>query len=425
MPQMMREKKIFGWLLVCCAGLAFFPWPASAQRIRLGAMQYREGGASEPPTNRFVVRPKLSVGARYDSNFFRTESDAQGVYTYRVSPGVEIGYETAKSSIRLSYGMDADFYGNSGDTLRDDNFLGHSLDFGASVRPYSKLRMGVTDAFHRSRNKSVADPFQADDDRDKFYINRFSPNVDYQLTQRLAMGLGYRNTLIAYDEDNSEDSTEHRGMTDLTYALGPNTSVGFGYQHWARDYDRIESDYSSDRAELVFRKEGRHFSVETGAGYHGRRFDESDAEDQDLFVYHMALGAYSDPMDDGTSKSYARAVFEQDYNDSGASENFFRARQFTVAAGHAFLGRMTADVEGFYRSSDFENAFGLEPDGALARREDDTYGVSGGLGYRFLEWASLRFVAGYEERDSNLAGLDFDNTYFMLSLDSVYDFGAL
>jgi hypothetical protein len=42
----------------------------------------------------------------------------------------------------------------------------------------------------------------------------------------------------------------------------------------------------------------------------------------------------------------------------------------------------------------------------------------------FTDWLTFSLTAGFEERDSNVAGNDYDNTYYMAKLDLVYNLGA-
>ena len=51
----------------------------------------------------FIVTPKIAVGWQVDSNYWKSEDNEQEVFTYLIQPGIELGYETAKSLISLNY----------------------------------------------------------------------------------------------------------------------------------------------------------------------------------------------------------------------------------------------------------------------------------------------------------------------------------
>jgi hypothetical protein len=62
--------------------------------------------------------------------------------------------------------------------------------------------------------------------------------------------------------------------------------------------------------------------------------------------------------------------------------------------------------------SDYENS----------RREDDTYQGLLGVGYSFLDkMFEVSLEYSYTERDSNEAGLDYDENRVFLRIDFVYD----
>ena len=54
-------------------------------------------------------------------------------------------------------------------------------------------------------------------------------------------------------------------------------------------------------------------------------------------------------------------------------------------------------------------------------REDDTYEITGNIKYMFARWITFSGTAGFEKRDSNLAGYDYENTFFILKLAFAYD----
>ena len=81
-------------------------------------------------------------------------------------------------------------------------------------------------------------------------------------------------------------------------------------------------------------------------------------------------------------------------------------------------------IEGYYQISDYETFSGTTPAGTTELREDKTYDISGSVGYMFTDWLTFSITAGFEDRDSNLAGYDYDNRYYMARLALVYDLGT-
>ncbi len=92
----------------------------------------------------------------------------------------------------------------------------------------------------------------------------------------------------------------------------------------------------------------------------------------------------------------------------------FTAHRFTLSTGHVFQEKILTGVKGYYQISDY-----IETE-----REDDTYDISASIGYLIKKEMTLSFIAGREERDSNWAGYDYKNRYFMLKFDFNFDIGS-
>jgi hypothetical protein len=80
-------------------------------------------------------------------------------------------------------------------------------------------------------------------------------------------------------------------------------------------------------------------------------------------------------------------------------------------------------IKASYQNSDYERTIGVTPAGTMELRNDDTYTFEGSVGYIFTDWVRLITRAGYESRDSNIAGKDYDNQYIMATINFSYNIG--
>ncbi|MFH1488895.1 MAG: outer membrane beta-barrel protein [Pseudomonadota bacterium] len=262
------------------------------------------------PAGRITIMPLAKVGWQVDSNYHRAEAIEREVYTYLLQPGIQLGYQTAKSLLSLDYTLDAYYYDDrdpvpAGEQPADENnYVGHTLNLSGTTQPFDRLTIGLDESYYRTRDPAAADIFSNEVDRDKYYINRLTPRIFYEFENRFSAGLRYRYTETGYDKTTREDSTEHRGMFDLIYNFTRNTSLDLEYQYWKREYDLLTSTYTSDQAMLILRRQFRYLSLEGGAGYHKRQFDDPALGDVDLFTYRVALNGQNPPAPETNPRRY-------------------------------------------------------------------------------------------------------------------------
>jgi len=396
----MKDKMGYKFILTIIVASLFFHTPGfGAGRVDLEPLvSVDDSYGTYAGKGKIKIEPMITVAARKDSNFYKSETDEKGVYTYLVQPGIKVGYETGKSDIFLGYTLNATYY----DGDRDD-YLGHTLNFSASTKLFSRLALALQDSFYKTRDPGRADKFSNSVSREKYFINRLTPKVLYEFENKFSFGLGYQNTITEYDQAGNEGSEEHKGMLDLIYNFTPTTRLDFQYHRWERDYDLTTSDYKSDQVNLIFAKQFRRLSLEAGGGYHKRRFDNGELDDMDVFSYRLAASWQ------GGQRSGINFAAERNFNDSCTGNSYFKETQFSLSANRVFREILT-NIKGKYKISDY-----MTDD-----RKDDTFSISADLGYMINKWLTFNIGAGYEKRDSNLAGYDYENKYIMGNIDFRY-----
>ena len=413
------KKKLFALFAVSVLFLLFF---------------YQASFAGE---GKIVLKPHLNVSWQSDSNFWWAETDEKEVYTYLIQPGVTFGYETDKTKIHLDYTMNGYMYDDQ-DTLSsgdrkasDDNYLGHTLQLLASTRQFQeKLLAGVREDFYLTRDPGQSDIFSDSVLREKYFINRVEPFAFYDFSDSFTAGVRYRNTLTDYIESYMEDSTENRGLVDFIYHFSETASLGLDYQIWARSYSKNTSEYLSNQGMLTYQQQFRFVSLEAGAGYHYRSFDDEYLGSIDIVPWRLGVEFATDPepisplLPEEQKKSYVSLMLAQDFNDQGLHEGYFKADRITLNAGHIFLERIPVHLNGYYQRSKYEFWTGITPSGSREKRDDDTYKVYCSIGYKFLRWFTLSIEPGYEKRNSNIAGRSYEDKTIMAQLEFLYDVGG-
>ncbi|MBW2344447.1 MAG: outer membrane beta-barrel protein [Deltaproteobacteria bacterium] len=383
---------------------------------------------------KFIIKPMVNVSGRLDTNFFKTEKGEREVYTYLLAPGIQLGVETPKLEVLFNYTLEAYFYDDKssvpvGEKPADDlDYVGHLLALNVRYRPFRRLTLGVDDSFYRTRYQTAYDRLSDSTDLYRYDINRLTPMIFYDFENRFSTGLRYRWTEIDYVDSGSSDSTEHRLIYNLIYDPNRTTTLDLECQIWTMDYDFGSSDYTSDQFKLIVQKRYKYFAFDAGAGYHMRSYDQSGLSDEDTFAYKVSILGQNPAPPEGRrflgniflrprSEFYLSA--ERNFNNLGST---YTAHRFTADAGHIFLEKIHVRVKGYYQMSDYARSYGLTPAGVLKKRSDDTYNVSGSVGYLFTERLELTLVGGIENRDSNLANADYNNKYLTLRFDFNFDF---
>ncbi len=220
-------------------------------------------------------------------------------------------------------------------------------------------------------------------------------------------------------------------MFDLMYNFNDKTSLDLEYQHWTRDYNLGTSDYTSNQGKLILRKQYHYFSLEAGGGYHKRDFDDPALKDINIVTYRVGLMGQNPPLEPGTvpgfagpmPRSYVSLVAERNFNDQGPGDAYFKGNGFTLKAGYVYMEKVPFDITANYQTRGYEMTYGLTPAGATVLRDEDIYKLEGSVGYLFKEWLVFKIAAGREKRDSNIAGFDYTDTYYIAKLDFSYSLG--
>jgi len=373
-----------------------------------------------------TIIPKMSASYEFDTNFFAAEENERPVSTYLFQPGIELGVETPKSLLNLDFTLDLYYYNDEESvpsdqpSISEGDFIGYTGWLEAKHQAFDRLLLGFDGSSILTREPAFSDPLSNAVDRDLYYISELSPLAIYEFGQKFSVGLRYRYTDINFVPSYREDSIGNRGILDLIYSFTSRTSLDLEYQYWTRDYDLDSSDYTSNQIKLIFRRRFKNFTIAAGGGYQNRDFNESGLDDIGGFTYNLDIeggGLLAN------RKSYIAFNIDQNFNDYGPENEYFMGTRFTLTAGHDFSKRLSGDIEAFYQISGYEETFGLTPSGDTERRKDDTFIISGTLGYEFARWLTLSGTGGYETRNSNLAGYSYDNSFVIVTLAFAYSLG--
>lgn len=366
------------------------------------------------------IQPLVIVGWEYNSNYFRSEVDEVAVDTYYIKPGVRLNYDSGKSKIKSSFLLEP-YWFNDRDSpppgvrdASDDDFVGFRGKIAADTKLTDRVTLGLDDTIFKTRDPARSDVFSDSIERDKYIINRLSPYILYDFGERFDGELRYTNTLTDFSDDIEEDSLENKGYISLFYNFSRRSAAFLSYGIWERDYDGDSSTYLSNQVKLNFKRQFNRFFLTAGGGYHHRSFDDDDAlDDLDLFSWKIMIDGQEPPAPESSPRAWMQLAIGQNFNNSGRNDEYFVATRVDAQIGYVFMEKITTEIKGYYQNSDYEN----DP----ANRDDDTYSVSGLIGYNFWKKTTLAVEVGHTTRESNIAGRDYDDTFAAVTLDMRFD----
>ncbi len=368
---------------------------------------------------RIVIQPKIEMMYQYDSNYWKANAEEVSVNTYSVKPGFVIGFETPKTTMALDATVDAYWYDDQ-DTpplgiakASEDDYVGFTGDFNVDHQLTDRLNIGLADQLYVTRDPARADANNNSINRDQYTINYFEPKVYYEFADKFGFLSMYRSTITDYEKD-LEDSNENRGIFDLYYNLNRSSAVYLDYQLWHREYDQDSSDYTSNFLSLNYKREFNYFTINGGAGYHNRSFDDATIDDFDLFSWKIQLRGQDADSTLKTTRSWLQLDIGQEPNDDGTGDEYFTATYVDFGSGYRFLKSLEASGKVKFQNSNYETD----------ERDEDTYLVSGRLAYQASDYLTIGVEGGYETRNSNVDGNDYDNTFVLFTLDFSYDLGS-
>ncbi len=380
------------------------------------------------------LKPMITVQVQQDSNFYRTEVNEREVITYGVTPGINLASKTPRSNIYANYSFTYNSYDYQDPPSTPeaaaydrDSFVEHAAMLEADYAINHLTTAKLASSYHKTIDQAHGDALSNEMERREFDIFRIRPLIKgtFPIIKRFPLQLAYRYSNLDYEDPEYADSTEDRIMVDTYYKLGSGIlehAVGIQYHHWWTKYSggspaNDTSDYQSDQIRLTGQYQLEDITLDAAAGYQWRTFDDENMEDLDAASISLALNS-GELLRILGRKADATVKYIRNLNATDGGDGYFVADRFSFDLGYNIFRGIESKANGYWQNSQYE-------EGLYDGREDDSYGLSGMLGYK---WSILGnkavYVAlkgGYEWRDSNFPGYDFDNTFLAAILSADMD----
>lgn len=401
-----------------------------ASNFELKELEVRpSAGGTVITSGRFVIKPSISAQTRYDSNYYRSEDNELDRMTYLLQPGIIFGYETDRTAIKLDYTLNAHFYSDIDDETNpsavrdDDDFLGHTFRFNVVSTMTDHVSVKFYEHYFRTQDPTYSNRFSEAIPSDDIIVNQMSPSFLYRFDDRFTAGLSYVQGVYRYDRHDVADADQDKGIFDLFYSFSERSDLNLKYETWKKDYDEPSSDFTSNKMSLSYRKQFYYLSVDVGGGYHIRDFDEDDLDTIETASCYVHLTMMNPPYAVERPKTRVDLTLERDITEhANYADDYYISSRGILKALYSLTETLVCKFNGSYQLNEYEKWEGI-PGGSIRDREDEIYSLSLGLNYYFTDFTKFSATGGYEERDSNLFGYDFENLYVLGEFSYKYDFG--
>jgi len=351
-----------------------------------------------------LVRPSLRVKGSYDDNIFWTDKDAEEDYFLTISPAILLEYLNNEYLARFSYGADILYF------LRNasQNHCNHRLT-GLLSYSFSDYTIKVNDLFRRTSER-----FETEE---RNWVRRIENTGQVMLSRNfldLDLDLSYKNFYRDYLQDGYRqyNHQQHSGIAVLFYQMAPRTKALLEYTYNRILYLTAEERngyYNEVRGGLKGKLTDK-LTALAKVGYQNRQYEEKDLEDFSGLVGLVSLEEYF------SARTNLRLSWERTLRESTYSANNF----YLINRAQASLGQQLLEkIRGYLDLIYLNHRYRVSPPGEPKRR-DDIWMARAGVRYQIQPWLYLNASYTYSNRDSNLAGMDYQDNLASLELVSYY-----
>lgn len=415
---------------------------ASAGLVALGTAglqaAYAPGMSSMETSKNWNV--SLAVRAFYDDNYLTLDDKKVGVppkdpvedsFGFELRPTINLNFPMEQTLLKFGYTYSAKYY-----EARDEDEWdqAHLVNFLLDHSFSPSARVTVTDAFVYANEPDLVDGGAVQRSEQNNIRNQADLNFYYQFTDQLGTVVGYRNTIVDYDQDGPGsysaqlDRMEHLFTLNLRWQAFPQTVLVFGYNFGIVGYtgdDFISPGFKSDdrdNTSHAFYFGTDHtftpnltLSTRLGAQYTdvdnenaGGDTDWSPYGDTSLNWTYMAGSSLTVGV---RSSRTATDVIAQDANGEITSD----AQTFAgyVSVLHAFTPDFSANGMISVQNSTFNGGF---------YDEDSEMIVTAGLGvtYQFNQYFAAEAGYNFDTVDSDVPGRDYKRNRVFVGLKASY-----
>lgn len=333
------------------------------------------------------LHPHLDFVAGYDDNVFLRRDGQQGDFSFVTSPGLQLVYgQSDRNFIALDYTAGFERFVRLTSQDANNQFVRLNGHF-----ELHQLTLGVSHRF-----QDIKGPNTQIGARVRSLDNITNLDVEYRLSSKTSVGLGYGQYLHDYNLAGLYDSREYVPHATLFYHITPKTDL---FLQFAYGWVVVDQSPSATYQEVNVGLRGKITKKITGTarfGYQHRCFDHTYG-DINAFVAGLDLEAAL------TRRAALAFSFTRSVNPSPSLVgNSYEATRVEGKLTHRFPRKKVAVwIGGAYENDDYKQPVGLTD------RSDDFFEASAGVTWDVTKWMQVGAEYLFWHNDSRLTELDF------------------
>ncbi|MFX0199866.1 MAG: outer membrane beta-barrel protein, partial [Candidatus Hodarchaeota archaeon] len=238
---------------------------------------------------KWSLTPRIYVEGLYDDNIFLTERNEQDDFITRVSPGVNLNYETPSGKVDLDYEFRRSFYND----FSELDYSAHHARAEARMDFVSWFGAGINEVFIRDEDPielveitEFESPSIRTGERDRYTRNIATPWATVRFGDDRSIRIEYRNHILRNDREDIADQDENAGNATFIFRFNIHNGIEIFYEHIDLEYsetvplsDDIDHDGDEIRGRYTY-----YFNPRTSA-FVEYRYWHRDFESESFFYF--------------------------------------------------------------------------------------------------------------------------------------------
>lgn len=361
----------------------------------------------------FELIPSIDIVHELDDNIARSATVEVDSWKRIFSPEAVLLNNFYGNTLQFGYKLERGDYFSSSQDNYTDHFVSALLDYEFNGRHRAKTTFDYEDG-HNDRGTSFSigtgDTLASPDTYKQLDGDIVYSYGALTADARIDVSLGY--TDLDYDRSEEIYLRRERDISSIAaifyYRIAPATDLLVDYSNAQVSYNftagGIET-LDSTNSSLLVGVEWESSAATTGFAKIGYQEKDFDSALRDKFNgFDWEVGMSWQPFD----RSTIDFATQSETNETNGEGNFIKRHSYNAIWNHEWLARISSRVSLAFVDDVY--------DGSVNSRQDDITELRLSLDYQFKRWLTLDASYQYEERESNIATIDYGRNVFSIGV---------